>query len=36
MFQVFGVFFFLFLYILYVPLAHLWKKSSAIMKNTEL
>lgn len=29
-------FFFLFLHILYVPLAHLWKKSSGIMKNTEL
>lgn len=32
----FGFFFFVFLHILYVPLAHLWKKSSGIMKNTEL
>lgn len=37
MFQVFLLFFFLlFLHILYAPLAHLWKKSSGIMKNTEL
>lgn len=37
MFQVFLLFFFLlFLHILYAPLAHLWKKSSSIMKNTEL
>lgn len=32
----FWVFFFVFLHILYAPLAHLWKKSSGIMKNTEL